>query len=298
MIYYGMDESDEPGPKPTKPLPRFSFLSPAILILLACARAALAAEPTCAELEKEMLGLVNKDRKEHQKKPLEYHEGLAKIARAHSADMVENMFFSHKSKTTGNVGERLWAAKIKVRTCSENIAMNRSMEFAQARLMKSPGHRANILSELYTHCGIGIVRASHGVLYVTQVFGTPAPDVDPGRAKADIVNKINRARIARGRLPFKVVPALDGIASHHAAALARAGRPIRADLGALANAAGVKHRQISTVQLLTWDPRELARAADLLRPRLGRLGCGLAQNTKHRELGYGIFWAVVVFTSD
>lgn len=298
MIYYGMDESDEPGPKRTKPLPRFSFLSPAILILLACARAALAAEPTCPELEKAMFRLVNKDRKEHQKKPLEHHEGLAKIARAHSADMVKNMFFSHKSKTTGKVGQRLWAARIKVRTCGENIAMNRSMDSAQARLMKSPGHRANILSELYTHCGIGIVRASHGVLYVTQVFGTPAPDVAPGLSRADIANKINRARIARGKLPFKVVPALDQIASRHAAALARVGRPIRADLGAVAKAAGVKHRRMSMVQLLTWDPRELARAPALLRPRLGRLGCGFAQNTKHRELGYGIFWAVVLFTSD
>ena len=245
-----------------------------------------------------MFGLVNQDRKTHQKKPLHYDEALAGVARGHSTDMLDNRFFAHDSPTTGDVGRRLLAAKVRVMAGGENIAMNRSVERAEAKLMKSPGHRKNILSDVYTHVGIGIVRASTGVYYVTQVFATPAPKVDLKTAGADIVKQLNQARVARGRLPFKAVPTLHQIASQQAAAMAEAGKKIELDLGALAKAAGVEHKQLSMAHLLTWDPKELLGAAVFFKPRVGRIGVGFAENKKHRKLGYGIIWAVVVFTND
>lgn len=276
----------------------FLFLC-AILVTVFSTRPLVAGDaPPLAELEKEAFDLINKERESHQKPPYEYDEGLAAVARAHSADMLENQFLDHESPRTGRVGRRIAAAKIRVMACGENIAMSRSLEDAHANLMKSPGHRLNILRDIFTHCGVGIVRASNGLCYITQVFATPAPKVDLVAAVPELLDKLNRARIARGVLPFKVSPALNRIAAQHAMRVARAGKEIPADLSGQALDAGVKHRRLATACLMTWNPEDLIRAAPLLQPRTGWIGLGLAENTAHEELGLGILWAVVVFTDD
>lgn len=50
----------------------------------------------------------------------------------------------------------------------ENISLDSSVEHAEAELMKSLGHRKNILGD-YTHVGVGVVK-KEGYLYITQVF--------------------------------------------------------------------------------------------------------------------------------
>ena len=298
MLY--MDDPTEPGPDPTKPpaRPRLFFW---ILILILCggrAVRAAGAEPPFAESEKKMLGLVNKDRKEHQKKPLAHDETLAKVARAHSADMMKNGFFAHKSPTTGTIGNRLMAAKFRMMIAGENIARNRSVERAEVALMKSTGHRENILRDVYTHVGIGIARTSHGVFYITQVFATPAPKVDLRTAGADVLKKLNKARIKKGKCPFVADATLSQLASEQARAAAAAGKQLDVDISSRATAAGFKHRRLYVACLLTWDPGELATVKPLLKPRVGRIGLGFAENKKHKKLGFGIIWAVVIFTND
>jgi len=292
-----MSEPEEPGSEPADPFPRRVLLLIPVAILL-CLSEAQSGEPTTAELETKMFRLVNKDRSEHQKKALRYDQRLAVVARAHSKDMQENGFFSHQSKTTGNVGQRLLTARVKVKVCGENIAKNLSVDLAEKSLMKSPGHRANILGEVYTHCGVGIVRASNGIYYITQVFATPAPEINLKTVGAELAKALNKQRTARGKLPFQVNAILNRLAAEQAAAMARAGRPIAVNISALARAAGLDHKRLSMVHLLTWDPRELAAAEVLHQPRLGRIGFGFTENTRHKKLGYGIIWTVVIFTRD
>lgn len=283
----------------TKRKIRFFLLFWAAVATVPSALPALAGTaPPFAELEKQMFDLINKERENHQKPPYEYDEALAAVARAHSADMLENQFLDHESPRTGRVGRRIAAAKIRVMACGENIAMNRSIEEAHANLMKSPGHRLNILRDIFTHCGVGIVRASNGLCYITEVFATPAPKVDLTTAVPDLLEMLNKARIAKGMPPFQVSPALNRIAAQHAIQVARAGKEVPADLSGQALDAGVKHRRLATACLKTWNPEELTRAAPLLQARMGRVGLGLAENTTHEELGLGILWAVVVFTED
>ena len=257
-----------------------------------------APEPPFAKLEKKMLELVNADRKKHKKGPLKHNAELAEVARTHSADMLKNRFFAHKSPKAGLVGDRLFAAKIRVTACAENIAMNESVETAQARLMQSPGHRKNILDGTFSHGGIGIVQASNGLFYVTQVFAAPAPECNLKTLGSDVITKLNKVRLAQGKLPFQAYAALGRVASEQAAKLAEAGKPIAVDLAALAQAAGLADKRLSMAHVATWDPGELAQAAELLRPKVGRIGLGFAENTKHRKLGYGIIWAVVIFTNE
>ncbi len=269
-----------------------------LLIALATAAAAAGGEPDDQALERKMFELVNADRKEQGKKPYEYDEALAAAGRAHSADMLENNFFAHKSPTTGMVADRLFAAKIKLTACGENIAMLADVEKAEAALMNSPGHRANILSNEFTHCGIGLVLASNGMLYITQVFDTPAPPVNLQTIGTTVLEKLNDARGKLGKRPLPVHAGLTKLASEYAAAAAHAGKPIAADLVASAMAAGLNNKQLGMTQVRTWNLEELAAAAALLAPRAGQIGLGFAENTEHKALGYGIVWAVVIFTEE
>jgi hypothetical protein len=268
-------------------------------VLAACAVCAHAAQPSPDSLEQKMFELLNTDRKEHQKAPLKYDDSLADVARAHSRDMLDNDYFAHAAPRTGHkVADRLWKARVRVIGCGENIAMNRSIKKAQAKLMKSPGHRRNILSEIFTHCGIGIVRASNGTYYITQVFAAPAPEVDLETLAADLLKKVNKRRVDKGKLPLKLNRQLCRIAGRQAAATALAGKRLKVDPAVLAKAAGLKYRRLSMASQALWDPIGLARAGFFLRPKVGRVGLGFAPNNTDKKRGYGIIWTVVILTHE
>jgi uncharacterized protein YkwD len=291
-------ESTADSDGPHQPPPIF----PAILFLFTCVLPAIAAEeppkPPHVEQELKMFGLINADREQHKRTPLKYDDALAAVARAHSADMLKNQFFNHKSPTTGLAADRLFAAKEIVTASGENIATNDAVEKAQAALMKSPGHRKNILQEGFTHCGVGIVQAPNGTYRITQVFAARPPPVKFETLGVDVVRMLNKVRAVRGKRPFEVSPALSRVAAAYVAEVARAGKPVAVDIRARAKAAGVKARRLSTGLVSTWDPAEIAAAAALVKPDKGRIGIAFARNEKHKALGYGIIWVFAVFTDE
>lgn len=253
-------------------------------------------KPEFADLERQVFELVNADRKANKKKVFyEYDEALADVARAHSADMLKNSFFAHESPRTGNVGDRLFAARVRVMSCAENIAMNASIKEAETRLMDSVAHRKNILHDKFTRCGIGIVRASGGLYYITQVFAAPPPEVDVEKIGTEMLDRLNKARAADGRAPLGSDAVLSRVAAQRAAAVAEMGKVDAVDIGALAEAAGLPHARLATAYVCTWNPEELVGAEELINANGGRIGFGFAVNTKHKKLGYGIIWAVVIF---
>jgi uncharacterized protein YkwD len=269
----------------------------ALALLMLCT-AAFGGEPPFAELERQMFEQVNKDRKAQGKPPLKYSDAFATVARGHSSDMEKNAFFGHQSPTTGTLADRLAKAKVRVRAAGENVARNQTVEDAQKRLMESPGHRANVLNETHTHVGIGIVRGSVGSYYITQVFGTPVPRFDPARTHEAVLTQLNKERLAQGKQPFKMHADLNQAAARQAAAMAKAGKSVAVNTGAIARAAGLPPRRLFSVHALTWDPEGLAQAEALHKPRSGRIGIGLAENTEHENLGLGIVWTVVLFTNE
>ncbi|MFO7900954.1 MAG: CAP domain-containing protein, partial [Planctomycetota bacterium] len=235
------------------------------LALLSCGPSAPAADVPFPKLERKMLELVNKDRRDHEKEPLEPDTRLAEVARGHSRDMMRHNFFGHQSPNTGTLSDRLRTAKIRVRIAGENVAKSRAIEQAEKNLMASPRHRASILHDKYSHCGIGIVQDKTGHYWITQVFATPAPDVDLDKAGAALLKDLNEARVGRGKLPCRGNRVLDRIAQGHADAIARAGRYVPIDLQAKAKAAGLSFRRLSMARLMTWNPQDLAAAKLLLR---------------------------------
>lgn len=123
-----------------------------------------------ADLEMQMLALVNAERKSHGLKILQYDASLTIAARDHSADMFKRGYFSHNTPEGINPFQRLHKAHIRYRYAGENLALAPTLLKAHEELMKSPGHRANILNPAYGRIGIGIAAGGDHGLMVTQEF--------------------------------------------------------------------------------------------------------------------------------
>jgi uncharacterized protein YkwD len=202
---------------------------------------------TAAEAEARMLALVNRDRQKNGLGPLALSVELSAVARAHGKDMRDNGFVAHVSPTTGSADDRVKSAKIRTSLVLENVARAYGVGEAQAGLMNSPGHRANLLSDRATHVGIGIVFEDSGsegrVMYITQLFMRVPPDITLQQARTALQDKI-AAKRSRVR---------------HDSALAKVAQAYAQDVVA----AGWPEKQAAA-----WRDRKF----DPLRPRFARVG--------------------------
>lgn len=123
-----------------------------------------------SDLEREMLVLVNRERKKAGLKPLKADPELVPVAREHSRDMFARGYFSHYTPEGKAPSDRIRAAKVPFITAGENLALAQTLSIAHTGLMNSPGHRANILHPAFGRVGIGILDGGpHGIM-VTQNF--------------------------------------------------------------------------------------------------------------------------------
>jgi uncharacterized protein YkwD/uncharacterized membrane protein required for colicin V production len=123
--------------------------------------------------EEQMLQLVNDARAENGLAPLKSDPQLKQVAVDHSQEMLELGYFAHTSPLHGSPTDRLDAAGVPYSVAGENIAYAPTVDVAQRGLMRSPGHRANILSDQFTRVGIGVVVTPFGTRMFTQEFAGP-----------------------------------------------------------------------------------------------------------------------------
>jgi uncharacterized protein YkwD len=125
---------------------------------------------TRPDLETRMLEMVNRERAAASLPPVRADEEMRAVARSHSTDMFARGYFSHYTPEGKSPFDRIQDAGYRFRTAGENLAIAPTLELAHDGLMKSPGHRANILRPQFGRLGIGIIDGGiHGVM-VTQNF--------------------------------------------------------------------------------------------------------------------------------
>ena len=122
------------------------------------------------DLEAAMLELVNAERNKYGLKSLHADGALAVAANQHAADMFARGYFSHNTPDGIDPFQRLRKLKISYLYAGENLAMAPTLLKAHEGLMKSPGHRANILNPYYGRIGIGILDGGVYGLLITQEF--------------------------------------------------------------------------------------------------------------------------------
>lgn len=154
-----------------------------------------------ARPEARMLELINTERARHRLRPLGWNDDLGNLARGHARDMQRAGCLSHLSPQDGaDYPERLVRADLVALEAAENIALGRDVRDAHDGLMRSPGHRANILSPDLREVGIGVVRDRPGqAVYVCQDFATLIPLLSDGEAMKRLREALRKTWQAAGR---------------------------------------------------------------------------------------------------
>jgi uncharacterized protein YkwD len=122
-------------------------------------------------LQKAMLEFINRDRRANGLSPVEWDAAAASAGQQHAQEMADLGYVSHwnidgygpdyrytQAEGLDVVFENVYRL---VTRRSDGAAgtisdWRRAVEEAQAALMESEGHRANILAPEHTHVGIGI----------------------------------------------------------------------------------------------------------------------------------------------
>lgn len=130
-------------------------------------------ESDISQQAKDVLSLVNAERKKQGLSSLTLSSKLTAVANEKARDMAENNYFSHTSPTYGSPFQMLQQYGIRYRTAGENIAAGqRSPDEVMQSWMNSSGHRANILNSSYTEIGIGYYAGgSYGSEWVQLFIG-------------------------------------------------------------------------------------------------------------------------------
>lgn len=138
--------------------------------------------PDLGQWEIQMWRLINTDRSavtsadetRGRARALQWDERLAAVARQHSEEMARNGYFGHQGLDGSSPDVRVSRAGIQWKASGENIAKFGDIAHAEQAFMNEPrfqhNHRSNILSNSYTHVGVGIARGADGYLYITQEF--------------------------------------------------------------------------------------------------------------------------------
>jgi uncharacterized protein YkwD len=137
-------------------------------------------------LERPIVDRINVVRRSHGLRPLAVSFGLARAGNAHSVAMGRGGFFSHDSadgtpfwrrvqRYYPSAGYSTWAVGENLLWSSGDLTARRTVRM----WMRSPGHRAVLLSRRWRQVGIGAVRATNApgvyggldVTIVTADFG-------------------------------------------------------------------------------------------------------------------------------
>lgn len=125
---------------------------------------------TRADLEAQMLQLVNHERTKRGIPAVKADPEMTKVARAHSVDMFARGYFSHYTPEKKDPFDRMKQSGVKFLTAGENLALGRTLKICHEGLMNSPGHKANILNPSFGRLGIGIMDGGIYGLMISQEF--------------------------------------------------------------------------------------------------------------------------------
>ena len=116
----------------------------------------------------EVINLTNQERAKSGLPALKADTQLSGVAQKKCLDMQQNNYFSHTSPTYGSPFDMMRDFGVTYEAAGENIAQGQStpQEVVQA-WMNSEGHRKNIMSNSFTHIGVGFEQGGN---HWTQMF--------------------------------------------------------------------------------------------------------------------------------
>jgi cysteine-rich secretory family protein len=174
----------------------------ALLVLLG--GAAAVAQQFDEQAEREFVQLMNQERARAGRSSLKVEDRLTQAARAHSQSMAQAKQLSHQLAGEPKLSKRLAATNLRFNDDAENVAYDYSVQAAHDGLMKSPGHRANILNPQYNTVGVGVVRRGE-VYWVTEDFAHRLQEYSADDAENALLAAWQRERERAKLAPAQVV---------------------------------------------------------------------------------------------
>jgi uncharacterized protein YkwD len=143
------------------------FLLLIILVTLGTAQArGVESDPAAAQ---RVFQLLNQARQQRELPPLVWNNQLAQAALQHTVRMVRKNALSHQFSGEPALFDRLAKTRATFDRSGENVAFAANAEAVHNALMRSEGHRENILSPDFNAVGVAAVRNGQD-LFVTQDF--------------------------------------------------------------------------------------------------------------------------------
>lgn len=119
--------------------------------------------------EQYLFAAANADRAAHSLSPLRLHSGLLRSARLHASEMARHRNISHHFAGEPELAERTGDAGVRFSLVSENVAEASNSALIHELLMRSAGHRANLLDPEVDSVGIAVIQRD-GQLYAVEDF--------------------------------------------------------------------------------------------------------------------------------
>jgi uncharacterized protein YkwD len=252
---------------------------------------------TPEDAEHRLLANLNRDRAAAGLPMLLWDDRVAGVARGHSEEMLRTRVVAHISPATGSAADRVRAAKIRTGVVLENVARAYGVNEAHDGLMNSPGHRANIMSGVATHIGIGVLFgeevSGRREMFITQVFTRVPPKID----RAKVVDTV-RQKLVAVRSTLLQTPILGGLAQQLADGLAAGESRDQAYLAIKhpIDGFGRSYQRVGTVITATADLDTVDGGGLLGDSTADDIGIGIAQGP-HPEIGENAIWIVLLLAT-
>jgi uncharacterized protein YkwD len=158
-----------------------------------------------AAVEQNMFQLLNQDRVRRGLPALKWNQQLQEAARKHSELLAQRKQLSHQFPGEADLMHRISDTGLHLNAAAENLAYSTDSDELHPSLMRSPGHRANILSPLYDEVGIGVIRID-GKFFATQDFASVIRQASASQAEKRLAAAFNKLRADR-RMPSVTIEA-------------------------------------------------------------------------------------------
>ena len=265
----------------------YRVIAGVLALFLAAGLTGQSPAPSDEEAEAQVLSALNQSRAEAGVPALQADDKLRDAARRHSLLLVQRNVLSHQFPGEPSLTQRLRAAGAFFSAAAENVGVNSQLADVNSMFLRSPGHRANMLSPAYNAVGIGVVHRGRDY-WVTEDFAQLTPSLSAQQVEDEAARSFElKWKQSHSALPKRVN--LDALRAFACQTAQSGGKLHKANISYEHSLA----REV--VGFSTPDPSSLAPQVDSVISNLSVAAYAVGACTPQESGSDGQFWIVMAF---
>lgn len=160
-----------------------------------------------------LLRLINEFRLSQNLPAVALNEEISAFAQNYANTMATQNFFAHVDPSGRDPDARriIFGLQMPV---GENLARDTTTESAHAGLLRSAGHRQNLLDPDWTQVGLGIAESNNSLIFVEEFSADPLTSANLAAARNQVLTEINLRRNQNNLAAFKLDSSLTPVAQN------------------------------------------------------------------------------------